>query len=297
MAETGPAGARHPLHFGIVIGQHQLTWEQILAQAKLGEELGFDSVWVFDHFSALYGDPDGPCLEASTLMAALARETSRVKLGCLVYGNTHRNPGVFLKEMVTVDHLSGGRLILGIGTGWNEREHDAYGLTLHSPGDRVQLLDEALTVMRSLLTERRTSFEGRFYRFHDAPFSPKPVQAKLPILVGGKRPKMLRVVARHADLWDSGGTPDDVRRSNAEFEIACREVGRDPAEVVRSVSLGADRLEADAGFADLVRAYRAAGASQFLFDFPLTPAGQEAAARVAREAIPALRAEGGAEGR
>jgi alkanesulfonate monooxygenase SsuD/methylene tetrahydromethanopterin reductase-like flavin-dependent oxidoreductase (luciferase family) len=251
---NAPSPARHPLHFGVVTGQHQLTWEQILGQWRLAEELGFDSGWVFDHFSALYGDPDGPCLEASTLMAALARETTRLKIGCLVYGNTHRNPGVFLKEMVTVDHLSGGRLILGIGTGWNEREHDAYGLSLHSPGDRVQLLDESLTVIHSLLTQQRTTFEGRFYHFHDAPFSPKPVQAKLPILVGGRRPKMLRVVARHADLWDSGGTPDEVRARNAEFAAACAEVGRDPGEVIRSVSLGADRLEDPAGFADLIRA-------------------------------------------
>ena len=287
-----PQPARNPLQFGAVLGQHQLTWDQILEQAKMAEEAGFDSVWTFDHFSALYGDPDGPCLESSTLLAALARETSRVKLGSLVYGNTHRNPGVFLKEMVTIDHLSAGRLILGIGTGWNEREHDAYGLTLHSPGDRVRMLDEALTVIRSLLTERRTTFEGRFYRFHDAPFSPKPVQAKLPILIGGKRPKMLRVIAKHADLWDSSGTPDDVRRSGAEFVTACGEVGRDPAEVVRSVSLGADRLENASGFADLIRAYRAAGASQFLFDFPLTTAGQESAIQIAREVLPGLRAEG-----
>jgi alkanesulfonate monooxygenase SsuD/methylene tetrahydromethanopterin reductase-like flavin-dependent oxidoreductase (luciferase family) len=142
-----------------------------------------------------------------------------------------------------------------------------------------------------LLTQQRTTFEGRFYRFHDAPFSPKPVQAKLPILVGGKRPKMLRVVARHADLWDSGGTPDEVRARNAAFAAACAEVDRDPDEVVRSISLGADRLEDPAGFADLIRAYRAAGASQFLFDFPLTPRGQEAAAKIAREIIPGLRAE------
>jgi alkanesulfonate monooxygenase SsuD/methylene tetrahydromethanopterin reductase-like flavin-dependent oxidoreductase (luciferase family) len=290
MSSSSPV-PRHPITFGAVSGQHQLTWQQVLDQTRLIEELGFDSAWVFDHFSALYGDPDGPCLEASTLLAALARETSRVKLGCLVYGNTHRNPGVFLKEMVTVDHLSGGRLILGIGTGWNEREHDAYGLTLHSPGDRVQMLDEALTVIRSLLTERRTTFEGRFYRFHDAPFSPKPVQAKLQIMVGGKRPKMLRVVARHADLWDSGGTVEDVRTRNAEFAAACAEIGRDPSEVVRSVSLGADRLEDPSGFADLIRAYRAAGVSQFLFDFPITAKGQDAAARVAREIMPGLREE------
>nr|MDQ3045880.1 LLM class flavin-dependent oxidoreductase [Chloroflexota bacterium] len=114
----------HPLHVGIVTGQHQLSWSQLITQWKLIEELGFDSAWLFDHFTALYGDPDGPCLEASTLLAALARETSRIKIGVLVYGNTHRHPAILAKEMTTLDHVSDGRLIFGIGTGWNEREHD-----------------------------------------------------------------------------------------------------------------------------------------------------------------------------
>lgn len=292
MTTTRP---RHPLTFGVVTGQHQLTWPQLIEQWQMAEDLGFDSVWLFDHFLALYGDPDGPCLEASTLLSALALKTSRVRVGVLVYGNTHRHPAILAKEMVTVDHISGGRAILGIGTGWNEREHAAYSIPFPSAGDRVAMLDEALHVIKRLLTERRTTFEGRFYQLHDAPFAPKPLQPKLPILVGGSRPKMLKVIARHADLWDSSRTPDALREGLEQLAANCAEIGRDPGEIVCSVSLGADRLEDEHGFADLVRAYRAAGASQILFDFPLGGPGLAAAQRVARTIIPALREELGGE--
>jgi F420-dependent oxidoreductase-like protein len=283
--------ARHPLTFGVVTGQHQLTWAQLREQWQMAEALGFDSIWLFDHFLTLYGDPDGPCLEASTLLAAMALATARVRIGVLVYGNTHRNPAILAKEVVTVDHLSGGRAILGIGAAWNEREHRAYGIPFPSPGDRVAMLDEALTVIRSLFTERRTTFHGRFYQLEDAPFAPKPVQAHLPVLVGGKRPKMLQVIARHADLWDSSGTPDEVRRGFAEIAAHCHALGRDPNEIGISVSLGADRLADEQGFADLVRAYYAAGARQFLFDFPLGGEELAAAERVAQTIIPTLREE------
>jgi alkanesulfonate monooxygenase SsuD/methylene tetrahydromethanopterin reductase-like flavin-dependent oxidoreductase (luciferase family) len=288
---TGNTLPPYPLTFGVVTGQHQLTLAQLVNQWQLAEAVGFDSVWLFDHFFALYGDPDGPCLEASTLLAALALKTTRVRIGVLVYGNTHRHPAILAKEMVTVDHLSGGRVTLGIGTGWNEREHAAYSIPFPSAGDRVAMLDEALTVIRSLLTERRTTFDGRFYQLQDAPFAPKPIQAKLPIMVGGKRPKMLKVIARHADVWDSSPTPDELRQRRIDLAHNCAEIGRDPAEIVVSISLGADRLEDEAGFADLVRAYRAAGASQLLFDFPISAAGTATAERVARNIIPALREE------
>jgi probable F420-dependent oxidoreductase len=280
------------MRFAVMIeGQEDVSWDDWVALARACERLGFEALFRSDHYGSVEGVESRGSLDAWATVCALAAITSELRLGTLVSPATFRHPSVLAKNAVTADHISGGRIELGIGTGWNEREHDAYGLTLHSPGDRVQLLDEALTVIRSLLTERRTTFEGRFYHFHDAPFSPKPVQAKLPIMIGGKRPKMLRVVAKHADLWDAGGTVDDVRSRNAEFAAACAEVGRDPHEVVRSVSLGADRLEDPSGFADLIRAYRAAGASQFLFDFPITAKGQEAAARIAGEIMPGLRAE------
>lgn len=282
---------RHPLSFGVVIAQHQYTWPELVSQWKLAEELGFDSIWLFDHFMALYADPDGPCLETSTLLAALAKETSRAKIGVLVYGNTHRHPAVLAKEIVTVDHVSNGRAILGIGAGWNEREHRAYGIPFPSAGDRVEMLDESLQIMESLFTQRRTTFNGEHYQLEDAPFAPKPVQEKLPVLIGGTRPRMLKVVARHADLWDTSRDPNQLKEGLEQIRINCQEIGRDPGEIAVSSSFGADRLERADGFEELIRTYRAAGSSQFLFDFPLGGEGLESAKRLATDIMPRLRDE------
>ena len=278
-----------PLTFGIVTGQHNMTLPDLIDHWQRAEALGFDSVFIFDHFMTLYGDPDGPCLEASTLLTALALATERVRIGALVFGNTHRHPAVFAKEMATIDHISNGRLIIGLGTGWNEREHAAYGLPFPSAGDRVAMLDESLTVIRSLLTERRTTFTGRFYQLDDAPFSPKPLQARVPFMVGGQRPKMLQLIARHADIWDAGGTPEEYRARSQQVDLHCADIGRNPAEIARSYAFGADRLEDPAGFPDLVRTYGAAGVTQFLFDAPITPKGQAAMETIARDIIPTLR--------
>jgi alkanesulfonate monooxygenase SsuD/methylene tetrahydromethanopterin reductase-like flavin-dependent oxidoreductase (luciferase family) len=280
-----------PLTFGVVTGQHQMTWPQVVDCWQMAEELGFDSVWLFDHFMALYGDPDGPCLETSTLLSALAVKTSRVKIGVLVYGNTHRHPAILAKEIVTVDHVSMGRAILGIGAGWNAREHAAYSIPFPSPGDRVEMLDESLQIMQSLFTERRTTFQGQHYRLDDAPFNPKPLQEKLPVLIGGERPKMLRVVARHADFWDTSRPPEGIQQGLADIAARCREIGRSPDAIQVSSSFGADRLEDVQGFAELVRTYRAAGTSQFLFDFPISAEGLDAARRVATDLILPLREE------
>jgi len=268
-----------------------MSWPQIVEQWQLAEELGFDSVWLFDHFMALYGDPDGPCLETSTLLAALSLKTSRVKVGVLVYGNTHRHPAILAKEIVTVDHISGGRAILGIGAGWNEQEHKAYSIPFPPARDRVELLDESLQVMESLFSERRTTFQGAHYQLEDAPFSPKPVQQKLSVLIGGERPKMLKVVARHADYWDTSRPPEQVQEGLRDIAQHCDEFGRDPGQILVSSSFGADRIEDVDGFAELVRTYRAVGTSQFLFDFPISAGGLDAARRVATVIIPALREE------
>lgn len=275
--------------FGVVTGQHQLSWDQIRDQWLMAESFGFDSLYLFDHFTGLYADPAGPCLEAPTLLAGLARETERAEIGVLVYGNTHRHPAILAKEIVTVDHLSGRRAVLGIGTGWNENEHRWYGIPLHSPGTRVRMLDEALTVIHGLFGNERFTFEGEHYQIDDAPFAPKPVRGKMPILVGGKKPKMLRVIAKHADIWDSSGTPEVRAERVEELKRACDEIGRDYGEIRHSMSFGADKLMDIDHFEDLVTTYRNTGVQQFLFDFPIEKDEQEIARRVATEIVPRLR--------
>lgn len=279
----------HPVTFGIVTGQHHLTWEQVRDQWKLAEELKFESLYLFDHFTGLYGSEDAPCLEVSTLLAGLALETSSAGIGVMVYGNTHRHPAILAKEIVTIDHLSGGRAILGIGAGWNENEHRWYGWDLPSPGKRVKQFEEALTIIDGLMTNDRFSFQGDFYTIDDAPFQPKPVQKKIPVLVGGKRPKMLRVVAKHADLWDGGGKlPDRIERIE-ELKRACDEVGRNYDEIVHSQGFGASGLLEANKLDELITTYLEVGVRHFHFDMPLTPVEQEKVREVATSILPKYR--------
>jgi alkanesulfonate monooxygenase SsuD/methylene tetrahydromethanopterin reductase-like flavin-dependent oxidoreductase (luciferase family) len=170
-------------------------------------------------------------------MAAVVR---RARVSCLVSGVLYRNPAVLAKMAVTVDHISGGRLDFGLGAGWHEEEHRGYGLDFPGPGVRVGMLDEALTIIRRLWTEDRVTFDGRYYRVHDALCNPKPLQRPHPpIVVGGEKPKMLRVIARHADEWNvpSHGDVALWAETSARLDDACAEVGRDPAEIRRSIQL------------------------------------------------------------
>lgn len=280
----------HPVTFGIVTGQHHLNWHQIRTQWKLAEDLGFDNLYLFDHFTGLYASEDGPCMEASTLLAALAGVTERAKIGVMVYGNTHRHPVLLAKEIVTIDHLSGGRAILGIGAGWNENEHRWYGWDLPSPGKRVRQFDEAMTVINGLMTsEDRFTFEGEFYQLKNAPFQPKPVHGRIPVLIGGKQPKMLRVVAKHADIWDGGGRFDDRIPRVEELKRACDEVGRDFDEIVQSQGFGASGLLDRDNLDRLLTTHLEAGVRHFHFDMPLTPEEQDQVREIATAILPQYR--------
>lgn len=282
--------SKFPISFGLVTGQHQLTWDQVRDQWLLGEELGFDAMYLFDHFTGLYGDVGGPCLEASTLLAALAREIERVEIGVLVYGNTHRHPAMLAKEIVTIDHVSDGRAILGIGAGWNEDEHRFYGWELPAPGPRVRMFDEAMTVITGLLENERFSFDGEFYHLDNAPFSPKPVRQKLPILIGAKGKKNLRVVAKHADIWDGGGRELPVRKERVEeLKRACDEVGREFSDISQSQGYGASGLLDVDNLEELIRTHREAGVDHFLFDMPLTKEEQDVVRKVATDILPKIR--------
>lgn len=280
----------HPVTFGIVTGQHHLNWNQIRTQWLLAEDLGFESLYLFDHFTGLYDSQDGPCMEASTLLAALAIETEKPKIGVMVYGNTHRHPAILAKEIVTIDHLSEGRAVLGIGAGWNENEHKWYGLDLPTPGQRVKQFDEAMTVIKGLMeSEGRFSFDGEFYQVDDAPFQPKPVQDRIPVLIGGKRPKMLRVVAKHADIWDGGGRLPDRTARVEELKRACDEVGRDFDEILQSQGFGASELVDASNLDKLLTTHLEAGVRHFHFDMPLTPEEQDIVRNVARDILPQYR--------
>jgi F420-dependent oxidoreductase-like protein len=219
------------------VAQHQLTWEEIRDRALLAEQAGFDGVWVFDHFSALYADPDGPCLEGWTLLAALAPETTRVRLGTLVTGMTHRHPSVLAAEVVTVDHVSGGRVECAVGAAWNREEHEELGIDFPPIRERAERLEEGVQVIRRLMSGERTSFEGRHYRLEGALYGPRPVQQPHPpIWIGADgRRLMLPIVGRQADVWHSGGS--DFRRKWDVVRRAAEEAGRDPESIVRASDL------------------------------------------------------------
>jgi len=232
---------RHPLRFGLKNSGQDTTIEALRAVWRIADEGGFDHVWDFDHLASIGpGGPDRPIYEGWTLQAAMAEATRRVRIGCMVTGNTYRNPALLAKEAVTVDHLSGGRLEFGIGAAWAEIEHEMYGF----PGldHRVGLLSESLRIIKSLWTEERTNFDGRYYQMKDAIANPKPIQKPHPpIWIGASGEATLRLVARHADVWNiAGGDPDKVEGLIATLDEACRSVGRDPSEIRRSIQFGWD---------------------------------------------------------
>lgn len=230
------------LRFGVQTPPQHATYADILQTWHEADELGFDTAFVFDHFMPIYSDPNGPCFEGWTLLAALATQTKRVKVGVLVTGNTYRNPAVLAKMAATVDHVSNGRLILGIGAGWFELEHTAYGIPFSTVRGRAQQLGEAVEVIKLLFTQQKSNFTGKHYQLKDAPFEPKPVQKPYPpILIGGVGPKLIQpIVARHADVWNffvRDGDPQEAKKLCAHFDEVCHKVGRDPTKVEKSVSL------------------------------------------------------------
>ncbi len=196
------------------------------------DRLGFDSLFTWDHFVPLDGDPKGPMFEAWELLAAWAAITKTVRLGTLVTGNTYRHPPVLAKMAVTLDHVSAGRAILGLGAAWHEAEHAMYGIPFPSTGGRLARMDEAARVLRLLLDQSSSSFEGKHYRLKDAVAEPKPVQRRLPILIGGGgEQKTLRTVARYADYWHGHGDPAVIRHKLDVLAAHCAEIGRDVAEI------------------------------------------------------------------
>jgi F420-dependent oxidoreductase-like protein len=217
-----------PIRFGVQTWTQRTTWAELKAAWKLIDALGYDTAWTWDHFYPIEGEVSDPCLEGWMTLAALAAETSRVKVGVLVTGNTYRHPALLAKMGATLDHTSGGRLILGLGAAWYEREHQAYGIPFYTTAERIHRLDEAADIIIRLWTEKQTTYSGRYYRLVDAYCEPKPVQRpRPPVLIGGAGEKLtLGVVARHADIWNTFGSPETFRRKISVLAEHCRRVGR-----------------------------------------------------------------------
>ena len=210
-------------------------WEDILAVARHAEETGWDGIWIADHFMPNAADVSGPVLECWSVLSALAATVDRVRLGALVSGNTYRHPAVLANVAAAADRISGGRIVLGLGAGWQENEHRVYGIDFHTTAERLAMLDEACAVITSLLREDRTTFEGSHYHLVDAPLEPKPANPRLPLLIGGGGEKVtLRIAARWADEWNVWGTPDVLRHKGEILDRHCEQLGRDPSTISRS---------------------------------------------------------------
>lgn len=210
-------------------------WAETLAIARHAEATGWDGVYYADHFMPNDADVSAPVGECWTTLAALAAAVPRIRIGPLVTGNTYRHPAVLAKMAATVDIISGGRLVLGLGAGWQENEHRAYGIEFSTVGGRLSRLEEACHVITSLFANRRTTFAGRYYQLTDAPLEPKPVQSPVPLLIGGGgEQRTLRIAARYANEWNVWGSPEVLARKGQILDRYCEELGRDPRTIRRS---------------------------------------------------------------
>ncbi len=276
--------------FCIVLGQ-RLPWPELLARTRETEALGFDALFLVDHFYGLF-DVNEPTHEAYTMLGALAPFTQRLRLGVMVAGNTYRHPIVLLKQAISVDHISGGRVDFGVGAGWTEREHEAYGLPFPPAKARVDRFEEALEIWDLVQREERSTYDGRHYHLLDAPFQPKSLQhPRMPILIGATKPRMLRLTVKHAEIWNAVATPEEGAALNRQLDAFCEEAGRDPRSLVRSVSPSINLLESVEAFERGVRAYHKAGFRDVYMPWPRTEAEVPVMREVAREVIPAFRGQ------
>lgn len=227
------------MRFGLDLAQQRMSFADLVERARFADGAGFDGIWGFDHFQPMYGSGPGECFEGNTTLAALSGHTTRARLGLLVTGVTYRHPSVLAAEAMTIDHASGGRLELSLGAAWFEPEHRALGIGFPGTATRIEQLDEALTIVRGLLTTDGFSFEGRHWQVRDATLHPRPVQSPHPpIWIGasGER-KMLPLVARHADVWHTFGDAATIARKSALLDDLATAAGREPAAIARAASL------------------------------------------------------------
>jgi alkanesulfonate monooxygenase SsuD/methylene tetrahydromethanopterin reductase-like flavin-dependent oxidoreductase (luciferase family) len=230
--ERRDVNTRYPVRFGIQLQAQRTTWPTFVGALQAVEELGFDTVYTFDHLLPVDGQSDGSCFETMTTVAAMAAVTNRIRVGSLCNGVMYRDPATFAKAGAMIDQISGGRYECTLGPAWAAREFSTYGLPFPGPGERLRRLDEALTIVRSLWTEPRTTFEGNYYVVRDAPCEPKTVQRPYPpIMIGGGRDGTARLAAKHADAWNGIGSAAFCAGRIAAIERFCEDLGRDPTDI------------------------------------------------------------------
>ena len=273
------------------------SWGDILALARHVEATGWDGFWIADHFMPDEEDVSAPCHEAWSVIAALSASVPRLRLGTMVLSNTYRHPAVLAKMAATTDHISGGRLVLGLGAGWQQNEHIAYGLEYSTVRGRLQWLEDACQIIKGLHTQSRFNFNSERYQLVNAPLEPKPVQNPIPLMIGGGGEKVtLRIVSRYADEWNVWGDVTTFAHKSRVLDQHCERGGRNPADVQRSVAvlvaLSDDpgevaRIRAQphdyatiAGnsneLSDILGAYQEAGLNELIFpDFDLPPGNQK----------------------
>ena len=261
---------KQKLTFGIKTARQMTTYEEILPIWLEADEIPIiEHAWLFDHFMPIGAyDPKGPCLEGWSLLAALAARTKHLRLGIMVTGNTYRHPAVLANMAATIDIISQGRLDFGIGAGWNELEHNAYGIPLYAPGERIRRMGEACEVMRLLWTEEAANFDGKYYQLKDAYCNPKPVQKPTPpfVIGGGGEKLTLRIVAEYAAIWNfAGGSVDDFNHKNAVLNSHCAAIGRDPDTIARSIQMVINPDDLSATY-NTVEPYIAAGATHIILN-------------------------------
>jgi F420-dependent oxidoreductase-like protein len=227
----------HPIRFGIQTGQQMVEWPVLLDLWQKADGWGYDSLWNFDHFYPIFVAPEGPCLESWTTLAALAQATTHARIGTLVSGNTYRHPCVTAKMAATLDHVSGGRFNLGIGAGWFELEHRAFGIDFKTVPERLRALDEACRIVKSMFTQEKTTLRGRYYTVTDAIGLPQPVQKPHPpIMIGGTGEKvLLRIVAEHADLWNTASQAERMKHLIDVIDRHGEAIGRDTSTIEKTV--------------------------------------------------------------
>ena len=239
------------MRFGLFTSLTNTTWGDVADLWRHVEASGWDAACVTDHFMPNTPEKIGDTLEGWTTLSALAAHTTRMRVGTIVLGNTYRHPAVTAKMAATLDVVTNGRLICGLGAAWQENEHRAYGIPFYTVAERLGRLDEACQILTSLWTQPKTTFKGRYYQLEDAPLSPKPVQRPRPELMigGGGERVTLRIAARHADHWNVWGGPATLARKGRILDEHCTAIGRDPRAIVRSanmaLALSDDRAEVD----------------------------------------------------